>query len=384
MKNGYRFFIVIAFVLFSVFYANAEVSYRLRVIEQEISGTDFLFKIYLQSTGDNLYLGTSQIYLDFNNGNFTSPVASREVRGSDISYYSLTATIDGNNRIAINIGQPAIGDDTDFNERVALISTVGNGTYIGQFKITNISNPSGTAGLSWYYSGTDGTDIYYLDNFDPWNAHQITSYSNVAPDDQSLPVHMSAFSALAIESEGIQLIWNTQSEVNNLGFHVWRSTAEDAEYQCITNEIIPGQGNCSNVSEYKYLDRNVNNGVEYWYKIEEISLEGTSQFFGPVIAAGVSLVPIEFGLSANYPNPFNPSTNFSYEISEPIHTTIRVYNLLGKMVKELVNERLEPGYYNNGQWDGLDSYGNQVTSGIYFLLLEAGTYKKMQKMTLVR
>lgn len=93
-------------------------------------------------------------------------------------------------------------------------------------------------------------------------------------------------------------------------------------------------------------------------------------------------VPESFKLKQNYPNPFNPVTVIPYEISEPALVTIKVYNVLGMEVKELVNERREPGFYETR----LDA--SNLSTGLYFCRMTAqGNSKEFiqtKKMVLIR
>ncbi|MCK4428289.1 MAG: T9SS type A sorting domain-containing protein, partial [candidate division Zixibacteria bacterium] len=100
--------------------------------------------------------------------------------------------------------------------------------------------------------------------------------------------------------------------------------------------------------------------------------------------------PVTFTLFQNYPNPFNPSTNIPFTVHgsqfmvhSPIHTTLKIYNILGQKVRALVDEPKEAGTYQV-IWDGKDDRGKDVASGIYFYQLTAGDYKETKKMTLIR
>jgi hypothetical protein len=77
-----------------------------------------------------------------------------------------------------------------------------------------------------------------------------------------------------------------------------------------------------------------------------------------------SLIPREFVLGPNYPNPFNPSTVIPVDIPLKTEAELVIYNILGKKVKTLYSGFLEPGRHGF-QWDGRDTAGNKVASGIY-------------------
>jgi hypothetical protein len=97
--------------------------------------------------------------------------------------------------------------------------------------------------------------------------------------------------------------------------------------------------------------------------------------------------PLSFELSQNYPNPFNPTTNIQYTVSgkptEAIHTSLKVYNVLGQRVRTLVDEEKSPGQYRI-VWDGKDDFGNPVTSGMYFYQLGVGEISQTKKMLLLK
>lgn len=93
--------------------------------------------------------------------------------------------------------------------------------------------------------------------------------------------------------------------------------------------------------------------------------------------------PTEFDLRQNYPNPFNPVTTIQYALPKSSGVCIRIYNILGQRVRDLVNERQDPGY-KTVFWDGKDDHGNEVSSGVYFYRIEAGDFVKCRKMTLLK
>jgi hypothetical protein len=91
-----------------------------------------------------------------------------------------------------------------------------------------------------------------------------------------------------------------------------------------------------------------------------------------------------FQLYQNFPNPFNPSTNISFEVglNAKDKTTLRIFNILGQQVRTLVNGNLPSGIYQVA-WAGRDDLGNKVPSGIYFYQLRSGSQIKVKKMILL-
>jgi hypothetical protein len=98
-------------------------------------------------------------------------------------------------------------------------------------------------------------------------------------------------------------------------------------------------------------------------------------------------LPVQFSLSINCPNPFNPATRIQYSVgaksTQPVPIKLRIYNVLGQLVRTLVEESKKPGNYEV-IWDGREENGNEVASGVYLYRLEAGEFTQTQKMVLIR
>ena len=95
------------------------------------------------------------------------------------------------------------------------------------------------------------------------------------------------------------------------------------------------------------------------------------------------LAPESFYLSQNFPNPFNAGTSLFYQIKEESDVRIRVLNILGQEVRELISENQIPGTYRIN-WDGTGENSHEMGSGIYIIQLEAGKFRQNRKVLLVR
>jgi hypothetical protein len=93
--------------------------------------------------------------------------------------------------------------------------------------------------------------------------------------------------------------------------------------------------------------------------------------------------PKEYTLKQNYPNPFNPSTRIGYALPVAEQVSITIYNALGQRVKTLVNEQKGAGNYAE-IWDGRDDSGKDVPVGVYLCKLQAGSFRDMKKMQLIK
>ena len=101
-----------------------------------------------------------------------------------------------------------------------------------------------------------------------------------------------------------------------------------------------------------------------------------------------NIVPADFVLSQNFPNPFNPSTRIEFSIPIDSDVTLTIYNLLGQAVTELVNEEISSGNYSV-VWNGTDQNGLKASSGVYLYKMHAnGTngkeFQQIRKMVLLK
>jgi parallel beta-helix repeat protein len=94
-------------------------------------------------------------------------------------------------------------------------------------------------------------------------------------------------------------------------------------------------------------------------------------------------IPLEFTLHQNYPNPFNSNTILSFSLDQPAKTVITVYNILGQKVATPLSENLNAGNHSV-IWDGRNSSGSPVASGVYFYTIRSGDHLDSKKMLLLR
>ncbi len=102
------------------------------------------------------------------------------------------------------------------------------------------------------------------------------------------------------------------------------------------------------------------------------------------VSASSAASPSIFALGDAFPNPSNPATTISYEVAQPGVITLSVYNLLGQEVTRLVDGAHTPGRYTV-QWDGTNSKGLVVASGVYlYRLTGANGYTETKRLTLLK
>jgi hypothetical protein len=94
-------------------------------------------------------------------------------------------------------------------------------------------------------------------------------------------------------------------------------------------------------------------------------------------------IPTKYSLDQNYPNPFNPNTLINYAIPKQSHVKLDVYNILGQRVITLVDTDKPAGFYSV-TWNGQNTDGKEVSSGLYFYRISARDYNEIKKMVLIK
>jgi len=191
------------------------------------------------------------------------------------------------------------------------------------------------------------------------------------------PVELADFSGEVVEGKGIKLLWETTSEVSHAGFNIYRKSSRNNRYEKINSKLITPDG----TKQYEFFDKKVKVGQTYFYKLEDVSLTGEKTLHDPITIFVAK--PEKYALSQNYPNPFNSTTLIQYQLPDPGRVTIKIYNILGQEVKTLVDQVKEAGYHS-ALWNGMDKFGNTVSSGIYYYRLVSGSFIQTKKMVYLK
>jgi len=196
------------------------------------------------------------------------------------------------------------------------------------------------------------------------------SYWN--PRDHPFPVELAFFTGI-LNGNIVELRWRTETEVNNYGFDV-EFTTDNSNW--LTIGFVEGHGNSNSPKQYNFIDNDINYSGTYYYRLKQIDNDGTYEY-SEVVSIEIG-VPNNFYLSQNYPDPFNSATRIDYTLPEKQLVTLRVYNTLGELVGELVNEEKEAGSYS------VTFEASNLPSGVYIYRLQTASFAANNKMTLLK
>jgi subtilisin family serine protease len=185
----------------------------------------------------------------------------------------------------------------------------------------------------------------------------------------------------------VRLDWNNP----DYGWHryvIWRS--EDGEFYVPIFWTDNSPYTC-------FVDATLWPGETYWWKVAQLGSEGqmgtlsapvSKTIPGEEMGAGVPMEPaeekVEFGIQKAWPNPFNPEVQIRYGLTETTHKVcIAVINVRGQTVFETVRNDQDKGYHEF-TWNGRNRSGQQVASGVYFILVEADGRRSTKQVSLIR
>jgi hypothetical protein len=202
------------------------------------------------------------------------------------------------------------------------------------------------------------------------------------PSDQNPAMFLSMWNGFL--KDGIVTInWTSEWEEGCAGYHIHRSVADTSNFVRITGELIPPLDTGDwNGGDYSYEDVMADPETMYFYKVEMVFEDGTSEF------SGVIEVCFDAGRSPRKvlsvcPNPFNPTVEIEFEVERVCHVNLSIYDTEGRLVTTLLNRTLLPGAHRR-VWAGTSSGGEPVSSGVYFCKLTLEGAETTSKLVCIR
>lgn len=196
-----------------------------------------------------------------------------------------------------------------------------------------------------------------------------------------LGVELSSMMAAATDS-GIVISWQTASETECYRWEIARSRHENGDYQVVGQ--VDGHGTTGQLNVYHYTDRAGLTAGTYQYRLTEIDVRGTRTCYGTVSVTVGRGAPAAYSLGRPYPNP-SPAgqVTIAFALKAAGPTALKLYNIQGQLVRTLASGDMKAGYYQ-APWDGRDSRGRAVSSGVYFYQLDSGGFSATRKLMVLR
>ena len=271
-----------------------------------------------------------------------------------------------------------------------LVSTNSNdiiGAFVGN-ECRGVANPNSSLGVYFLTVGSNqqtGEDITFkvyhsdLDKIDDnlnyptvtfVNQGEVGTLGNPFTIESPLLVELTSFTA-DINNNKITLNWITKTEVNNYGFDVEKKTTGNWE----KIGFVQGTGSSISSNQYSFTDSKLIGSGIFKYRLKQIDYNGQFEYSDEIEA---ELVPTEYALYQNYPNPFNPVTTIRYQLPKESKVVIKIYDMLGSEVMEILNDRKETGIYQ------VEFNAETLSSGTYIYRIIAESFMETKKMILLK
>ncbi|MCX7833170.1 MAG: T9SS type A sorting domain-containing protein [Ignavibacteria bacterium] len=364
-------------------------AYRAVLQGQSGSGT-FRVRVPLKATGYNMPLtfsatvspSNTNVTVNFPNGNTLSnlndsllvQVNSTSAAPAGVYQIILTAT-DANNKSHKTTVSYLI------NRNYVLVGTNRNG--VVQYKVDGNTYTTYTV-FDWEVGSSHTLQAISPMNYTSYQ-YVFQNWSNNGDTTQTITVNTTTNQYIAY----YKLQWKLQASTNPSGIFPLVNISNANMYHdsgsVVTVSISPLQVQFNNKTYYfnrwvgggqgSYNGTNPTFQVTMNNFINQIAIFDTVNIYVKQIS---SEVPAKYELMQNYPNPFNPSTKIKFAVPKSGVVTIKVFDILGRQVNVVMNNHLEPGYYET-EFDGSD-----LPSGIYFYKLEALDFTEIKSMVLLK
>ena len=289
-----------------------------------------------------------------------------------------------------------------YEDQILIVKNDDSDYYVPSYNVMTLSEMCPGEGYAIFLNGTDGLDFMYPS----WGL--ASNHASDIMDDYKLRTRRDDV-ALTGESH-LVLITDLSGEVQ--AGDILRAYADDELVGSIN--IIPEHldGTYSiDLVAVGGVDLSMYDGPELfgYYEGDAIEVRLYSQLQGMELKVSTNLdsnaygnvmelsigtatvlnesaTPTSVTLEQNYPNPFNPSTTINYNVERSGHVSLNVYDVMGRLVKTLVNDYRDAGHTSGYQvvWDGLDNSGQQVSAGLYIYSLQTGGMTMTEKMVLMK
>ncbi|MBU8923075.1 MAG: T9SS type A sorting domain-containing protein [Bacteroidales bacterium] len=202
---------------------------------------------------------------------------------------------------------------------------------------------------------------------------------NSAPEGNRFRIEIKdpeiAIHSLDYDRGEVEISWQLSRTIDDLKFVVSRSEASQDAFS-----ELPAEGLSNETLSISYIDPSTEPGRSYVYKIDYI-LE--DERFNFLMTNEIGIPDVGFSLYQNWPNPFNPSTILLWSQPDDGNARIEIFDVAGHRVVVLENG-FRPAGIHSVEWDGNNSSGNNMSSGVYFCRLSYGGMTRTRKMVLLR
>ena len=334
--------------------------------------------------GDTVYFGDDSTLVTVDFTNHALPVKIEEIAvGELIKDIVLNGNyayvVDDNNGLhVIDISHPDTLFETDFlsTDGASGVAVNGNFAYVadraGGLRVIEITDPENPSEAGYYDTSDEAMAIAISDD----NIFSAMAGSGIYLFYTHLvPTLVQGYSA-GFCNEAVKVEWELSEAVDISELAVYRGEFPGGIIERIQPREIKVYGLI-----YSFEDADCSRGKTYFYRVG-IENGGCYKFLFETERISIPQIPL--ALHQSYPNPFNPSTTITYDLPEKGRVKLDIYDAAGRFVKSLLDRTQNRGSNKSVVWNGKDTAGNRVCSGVYFYRLRFGREELSRKMILLK
>ena len=287
-------------------------------------------------------------------------------------------------------------------DQILVVKNDASEYYVPSFGVTTLDQMCPGEGYAIFLSGDEGIDFTYpsgmlglihpSDELDDYKA--CSRRDDVAVTGESHIIILSDISGEVREGDILRAYADDElvGSINICEEHLSGERVvdlvahESLDFTQWGGDVLPGY-NIEDAIEIKLYsqDRGMELAVDAGLDVNEYGLNAKMST-GTIHVTSGAANPTSFRLSQNYPNPFNPSTVIEYNVESSGLVSLKVYDIMGRLVRTLVdNQHRDSGNADYSViWNGLDNSGQQVSAGLYLYRLESGAMSTANKMILLK
>ncbi|RJP72298.1 MAG: T9SS C-terminal target domain-containing protein [Ignavibacteriales bacterium] len=300
-----------------------------------------------------------------------------------------------------NLNLSLVKGDANLNGEVEEGDCLAIANHVSGITLTNQAYLNANVNKDNRVDGLDAADILFYINYHIWPASASPALADLtfatASIDQEglLRFPITLYNCSNVRSIEVELSYdeskidfrNFRQLMQGEGYYVEAKSVETGKTKLFFTSAENSNGTLVPAELYFNLKSNDNTAglISSSYSVNgATSKQGPA--YGSNTITGVDAakeIPVSFYVEQNYPNPFNPSTTIKYALPHTSYVTVKIYDILGRLVNTLVNSEMPAGIHKV-VWNGDDSKGAKVVSGPYFYQINSGSQIISKKMLLVK
>ena len=298
----------------------------------------------------------------------------------------ITMAEDGTASVFLNV-RDIDTDDLTYNFYTNQQQTIFNFTLIeDSLFISPILNWNGQVSLTIFVSdGENSVNTSFVITVTPVNDPPL-EFGLISP------TVLDTFEINTSTDETIPFTWESSYDVDSdLTYKL--TVTLDYPGNVYTQDYLNIADSSTSISAYEYAVFMTNLNLTLWtlnYIVESsdeeftvISQAGEFVLSNTLLSIDSGIIPEVFALHQNYPNPFNPVTSLRYDLPEDGFVNITIYDMMGRIVRSLVNSKQASGYHSI-KWNATNNKNEPVSAGLYLYTIQAGEFRKTRKMVLLK